>query len=50
MSYGVAKDLARILNPLTGKTTHHVSNSKEFAMEIKKYKLEKDECIISYDV
>ena len=50
VSYVVAKELARILNPLTGKTTHHVSNSKEFAEEIKKYKLEKDECIISYDV
>ena len=29
--YGVAKELARILNPLTGMTIHHVSNSKDFA-------------------
>ena len=50
VSYGIAKELARILNPLTGKTIHHVSNSKEFAEEIKKYKLAKDECIISYDI
>ena len=51
VSYGVAKELARILNPLTGKTIHHdVSNSKDFSEEIKKYKLDKDECIISYDV
>ena len=50
VSYVVAKESARILNPLTGRTTHDDSNSKEFAEEIKKYKLWKDECIISYDV
>ena len=50
MTYGVAKELAKILKPLTGNTIHHVSNSKESAEEIKKNKLEKGECIISYDV
>ena len=48
--YGVAKELARILKPLTGNTIHHVNNSSEFADDIKKIKLEKGECIISYDV
>ena len=50
VSYGVAKELARILKPLTGNKKHQVLNSKEFADDIKKIKLEEGECIISYDV
>ena len=50
VTYGVAKELARILKPLTGNTIHQVNNSKEFAEDIKKIKLEVGECIISYDV
>ena len=50
VSYGVAKELARILKPLSGKTVHQVNNSKEFAEDIKKIKLEERECIMSYDV
>ena len=50
VSYGVAKDLARILKPLSGNTIHQVNNSKEFAEDIKKIKLEEGECIMSYDV
>ena len=49
VTYGVANKLARILKPLTGNTIHHVSNSMEFANDIKKIKLEEGECIISYD-
>ena len=50
VTYGVANELARILKPLTGNAIHHVSNSSEFADDIKKIKLEEGECIISYDV
>ena len=50
VTYGVAKELARMLKLLTGKTIHHVNNSMEFADDIKKIKLEEGECIISYDV
>ena len=50
MTYGVAKELARILKPLTGNTIHHVNNSKDFADDMKKTQLEEGECIISYDV
>ena len=50
VTYGVAKELARILKPLTGNIIHQVNNSKEFAEDIKKIKLEEGECIISYDV
>ena len=41
VTYGVAKELAKILTPLTGNTIQHVNNSKEFAEEIKKNKLDK---------
>ena len=50
VSYGVAKELARILKPLSGNNNHQVLNSKEFADDIKKMKLKEGECIISYDV
>ena len=36
VSYGVSKELARIIKPLVGSTEHHVNNSKEFIEEIKK--------------
>ena len=47
---GVAKELAKTIEPLVGTSKHHVSNTKEFADEIKKTKLEEEECITSYDV
>ena len=50
VTYGVAKELARILKPLTGNTIHQVNNYMEFADDIKKIKLEEGGCIISYDV
>ena len=50
VSYGVAKEIARIIKPLVGSTEHHVNNSKEFIEEMKKMKLEEGECITSYDV
>ena len=50
VAYGVVKGVARIPEPLTGNTIHHVNNSKEFAGDMKKTRLEKGECIISYDV
>ena len=42
VSYGVAKELARILKPLSGNNNHQVLNSKEFADDIKKMKLEEE--------
>ena len=40
VTYGVAKELAKIIKPLVGTSKHHVNNTKEFADEIKKTKLE----------
>ena len=50
VSYNTAKELARILKPLAGKTTYSVHNTKDFVDQIKNIKLLPDECIISYDV
>ena len=50
VSYGVTKELARILKPLVDNSSHHVNNTKEFADEIRNTKLEEGECITSYDV
>ena len=40
VTYGVAKELSRILKPLVGNSIYHVNNSKEFAEEIRNIKLE----------
>ena len=50
VSYGVAKELAKIIKPLMGCSQHHVLNSTQFADKIKKIKLQEGECITSYDV
>ena len=50
VTYGVAKELSSILKPLVGNSIHHVNNSKEFAEEIRNIKLERGECITSFDV
>ena len=50
VSYGVAKEVARIIKPLVGATEYHVNNYMEFTKEIKKMKLEEGECLTSYDV
>ena len=50
VSYGVAKELSRIIKPLMGCSQHHVNNSKQFVDELKEMKLEEGECITSYDV
>ena len=50
VTYGVAKELSRILKPLVGNSSHHVNNSKKFAEEIRNIKLERWECLTSFDV
>ena len=40
VTYGIAKELARILKPLVGKTIYHVNNTKEFVDEVRNTKLE----------
>ena len=50
VTYGVAKELARNIKPLMGNSEHHVNNTKHFADEIRKTKLEEGECITSDNV
>ena len=50
VSYNTAKELAKILKPLLGMSTHHLQNTKDFIQQLKDVRLQQDESIISYDV
>ena len=47
---GVAKELAKILKPLVGKSPHHINSTQDFVEQAKHFKLEPGECLSSYDV
>ena len=49
-TYKTAKELAKIIKPLVGRSPHHVQNNKDFLESIRNIKLQPDECIMSYDV
>ena len=49
-TYGVAKELAKILKPLVGKSPHHITSTQDFVEQAKQIKLEPGECLNSYDV
>ena len=49
-SYEVAKELARILKPLVGKSMYHIHNTMDFIQQIKDIKLQNDQCMVSFDV
>ena len=50
VTYGVAKDLAKILKPLVGKSPHHITSTQDFVDQVKHIKLEPGACLSSYDV
>ena len=50
VTYQTSKEVARILRPLVGKSIHHVKNTQDFLDSIKGIHLEKDQCMMSYDV
>ena len=50
VTYGVAKELTRILKSLVGKSAHHINNSQDFTEHTKNITLGTVECITSYDV
>ena len=50
VTYGVAKELAKILKPLVGKSQHHIDSTQDFVEQAKIFKLEPGECLSSYDV
>ena len=50
VTYGVAKELAKILKPLVGKFSHHINNTQDFVEQVKHITLVPGECLSSYDV
>ena len=50
VTYGVAKELAKILKPLVGKSPHHITSTQDFVEQVKQIKLEPGEYLSSYDV
>ena len=50
VTYGVPKELAKILKPLVGKSPHHINNTQDFVEQVKHITLAPGECLSSYDV
>ena len=50
VTYGLAKELAKILKPLVGKSPHHINSTCNFVEQVKHITLESGECLSSYDV
>ena len=46
----MAKELAKILKPLVGKSPHHVNSTQDFVEQAKHITLAPGECLSSYDV
>ena len=49
-TYGVAKELTKILKPLVGKLPHHINSTHDFVEQVKQLSLEPGECLSTYDV
>ena len=50
VTYGVVKELAKILKPLVGKSPHHINSTQDFVEQVKHITLAPGECLSSYDV
>ena len=50
LTYGVAKELIKILKPLVGKSPHHMNSTHDFVEQVKQFTLAPGECLSSYDV
>ena len=50
VTYGVAKELAKILKPLVCKSPHHIHSTQDFVEQVKHITLAPGECLSSYDV
>ena len=50
VTYGVAKELTKILKPLAGKSPHHIKCSHDFVEQVKQLSLEPGECLSSYNI
>ena len=50
VTYGVAKELAKILKPLVGKSPHHIYSTQDFVEQVRHITVVPGECLSSYDV
>ena len=48
--YGVGKVFTKILNPLVGKSPHHIPSTQDFVEQASKVTLQPGECLSSYDI
>ena len=50
VTYGVAKELTKILKPLVGRSPHYINSTQDFVEQDKNVTLLPGECLSSYDV
>ena len=50
VTYGLAKHLAKLLNPLVGKSKYHILNSEHLMKLLKEINLEEGDMFVSCDV
>ena len=50
VTYGVAKELTKILKPLVGKSPHHIHSTHDLVEQVKQFTLVPGECLSSCDV
>ena len=50
VTYAVAKEFAKILKPLVGKSPHHINSTQDFVEQVRQITLVPGECLTSYDV
>ena len=50
VTYGVVKELAKILKPPVCKSPHHINSTQDFVEQVKHITLAPEECLSSYDV
>ena len=50
VTHSTAKELARIIKPLVGGSSHHVKNNMDFIESIAGIQLRPEECMMSFDV
>ena len=50
VTYGVAKVLSKVIQPLVGKSPHHIQTTSDFVSKAKRFTLQLGECLSSYDV
>ena len=50
LTYGVAKELTKILKPLAGKSPHHINSTHVFVEQVEQFALAPGKCLRSYAV